>query len=89
MNFFDATAILFADPTDTTPTPDLTLDDAIDYAKWQVTVAQEHLQDLLRQKAEYDDHIDKQFQNHIEIEFGKAALISDAHDCRIREIENA
>lgn len=83
MQSFDATAILFADPADTTPAPDfdnLTLAEQIDYAKWQVTVAQEYLADLLRKQAEYDAHIDDQYKSHLEIEYGRICCESDRLD---------
>lgn len=68
----------------------LSLDDQIDLAEWNLTLAQSHLDDLKRQKAELDAHIETQYQNHLDMEFGKAALESDAHDCtpKIREALN-
>lgn len=82
----DARNILFAEPADTfsdthPETAIMTLDDAIDYAEWQVTVAQSHLDDLKRQKAELDREIERQYQQHLDGEFGKVALESDCHDC--------
>lgn len=67
------------DPRD--PMETMTLDDQIDYAEWQVSVAQSHLDDLKRQKAEYDAHIEAEYQRHVDMEFGKAACEADAAEC--------
>ena len=92
MNFVDdARDLLFADPTDT-PTESfdtMTLDEQIDYAEWQVSVAQSHLADLKRKKAELDAHIEAQYQEHLERENGRLTLEADAHDCKNAEVWNA
>lgn len=69
----------------------LSLDDQIDYAEWELTLAKSRLDDLKRQKAELDAEIDAQFQSHLDGEFGKACIESDAHECHpaIREALNA
>lgn len=67
----------------------LSLDDQIDMAEWELTLAQTRLDDLRKQKAELDAHIETQYQAHLDAEFGRATLESDNHDCRIREALNA
>ena len=66
-------------------------DDQIDLAEWNLSVAQSHLDALKREKAELDAEIDAQFQAHLDGEFGKHAIESDAHECHpaIREVFNA
>lgn len=77
MNFVDdARDILFADPPEET----LSLEDQIDYAEWCLTVAQAHLDDLKRQKANLDAHYDAQYREHCEIENGKIVIESDNAD---------
>lgn len=74
------------DPRD--PMETMTLDDQIDYAEWQVSVAQSHLDDLKRKKAELDTHIEAQYQAHVDIEFGRVACESDAADRKVAEVLN-
>ena len=83
MNIFDTAP---ADPTETME--NMSLDDLIDYAEWQVSVAQSHLDDLKRQKAELDTHIEAQYQNHLDTEFGRVACESDAADRKVAEVLN-
>ena len=59
----------------------LTLEDEIAYAKWQVQVAETHLADLERQRAALDAHFDAQYAEHCSIENGKAHIIADAAEC--------
>ena len=67
----------------------LSLDEQIDLAEWEVSRAQSHLDALKRQKAEVDAHIEKQYQAHLDAEFGRVACESDAHDCRNRRVYDA
>ena len=67
------------DPRD--PMETMTLDDQIDYAEWQVSVAQSHLADLMRKKAELDAHYDALYDQHCEIEKGRVACEADAAEC--------
>lgn len=82
-----------APPTDAVEFGDvtLTLDEQIDYAEWQVTCTQAHLDELRAKKAALEnEQIDAQYQEHLDIEFGKACIESDAHDKAIAEvIQNA
>ena len=59
----------------------LSLDDQIEYARWQVEVAQSHLDELKRQKADLDAHYDAQYAEFCSIEDGKAHIIADAAEC--------
>lgn len=72
------------DPRD--PMETMTLDDQIDYAEWQVSVAQSHLDDLKRQKAELDAHTEAQYQAHLDAEYGRLACQSDIADREIAEV---
>ena len=87
----DARDILFADPTDTLDSPEslqtLSLDDQIDYAEWQVRVAKAHVEDLKRQKAELDAHIEAEYQEHLDREYGRIACESDKADAAVADTD--
>lgn len=59
----------------------MTLDDQIDYAEWCVTVAQAHLDDLKRKKAELDAHYDAQYAEYCALENGRLTCEADAAEC--------
>ena len=64
----------------------MTLDEQIDYAQWQLICAQAYLDDLLEKKAALEnEQIDAQYQEHLDAEFGKACIESDAYDKAIME----
>ena len=82
--------------THETPTDDLnpflgerefTIDEELDYALWNLEVAQAHVDELRAKKAAHDAaldaHIEKQYQSHLEIEAGKLAMESDKADAEI------
>lgn len=65
----------------------MSLDDQIAYAEFSLICAQSHLDELRAKKAEQDAedaHVDAQYQEYLEIEYGKLAMSSDAAD---KEIE--
>ena len=77
-----------APPTDAVEFTDvtLTLDEQIEYAEWQVVCAQEHLDDLRAKKTALEnEEMDAQYQAHLDAEFGKACIESDAYDKAIAE----
>ena len=65
----------------------MSLDDQIAYAEFSLICAQSHLDELLAKKAAQDAedaHYDAQYQEYLEIEYGKLVMQSDAAD---KEIE--
>ena len=65
----------------------MSLDDQIAYAEFSLRCAQSHLDELLAKKTAQDAedaHYDAQYQEYLEIEYGKLVMQSDAAD---KEIE--
>ena len=65
----------------------MSLDDQIAYAEFSLICAQSHLDELLAKKVAQDAedaHVDAQYQEYLEIEYGKLVMQSDAAD---KEIE--
>ena len=66
----------------------MSLDDQIAYAEFSLICAQSHLDELLAKKVSAQDaedaHYDAQYQEYLEIEYGKLVMQSDAAD---KEIE--
>lgn len=84
MNFVDdARDILFADPTDLPSLEAPSLEEQIERAEFELKCAQSHLDALRAQKAAEDAHIEAQYQQHLEYEYGKAAIESDVDDHQI------
>ncbi len=66
---------------------DFTLEEQIEAAEFHLISAQSHLDELLAKKAAQDAedvHYDAQYQEYLEIEYGKLVMQSDAAD---KEIE--
>ena len=64
----------------------MSLDDQIAYAEFSLICAQSHLDELRAKKAEQDAedaHVDAQYQEYLEIEYGKLVMSSDAADKEI------
>ena len=64
----------------------MSLDDQIAYAEFSLICAQSHLDELRAKKAEQDAedaYVDAQYQEYLEIEYGKLAMSSDAADKEI------
>ena len=83
----DAREILFAEPTDL-PSPDaLSLEEQIERAEFELKCAQAHLDELRAKlaslRAAEDAHIEAQYQQHLEYEYGKVAMESDVADNQI------
>ena len=66
----------------------MSLDDQIAYAEFSLICAQSHLDELRAKKVSEQDaedaHVDAQYQEYLEIEYGKLVMQSDAAD---KEIE--
>ena len=79
MNFVDdAREIIFADPADLP-----SLEEQIERAEFELKCAQAHLDELRAQLAAEDAHFEAQYQQHLEYEYGRAAMESDAADHEI------
>ena len=64
----------------------LSLEDQIEYAKWNLEVAQAQLDDLRKQKADFDAHIEAEYQEMLDREYGRVACESDIADRKVAEV---
>ena len=84
MNFVDdAREIIFADPADLPSLDALSLEEQIELAEFELKCAQAHLDELRAQLAAEDAHYEAQYQQHLECEFGRLSMESDAADREI------
>ena len=84
MNFVDdAREIIFADPTDLPSLDALSLEEQIERAEFELKCAQAHLDELRAKKAAEDAHLDAQYQQHLEYEYGRISMESDVDDNQI------
>lgn len=83
----DAREILFAEPTDLLSLDALSLEEQIERAEFELKCAQAHLDELRAKlasvEAAEDAHLDAQYQQHLEHEYGKASMESDVADNQI------
>ena len=84
MNFVDdAREIILADPADLPSLDALSLEEQIELAEFNLKCAQAHLDELRAQLAAENAHVEAQYQQHLDYEYGKAAMESDAADKQI------
>ena len=64
---------------------ELSLDEQIEYAEFNLHCAIDHLNELLAKQRKEEAHIDAQYQAHVDAEFGGLCIESDKHDKEIEE----
>ena len=79
----DARDILFADPTDLPSLDAPSLEEQIERAEFELKCAQAHLDELRARQAAEDAHLEEQYQQHLECEYGRTSIESDVADNQI------